>query len=373
VSGPGLASGPLAAIGEAIGVTRVARVTGLDRTGVEVACAVRPGGHVLQVSNGKGRSLEQATAGAILEACELWGAERPPPGLVTASLRELAAAGRACLEPGALGEADRALEGARIAWQEARLLGAGAPSVLAPACALYCPPASAPTLGPAPLRWTSNGMGAHPSREAALLHALLEAVERDRLARAFPGGLAPGALRARLLSHASLRRAAPKAAALAAELEARRFAVHLLDAAPEGDRIGLPVAAALLVDRDAGPVPVAGGYACRLGRDDALVAALLEAAQSRATEIHGAREDVAEHGRDASLPIARACARARPRREARALPTHRARGAAAAVALVLSRLRRGGFATVAAADLPSPPGVAVVKVLVPGLLLSELL
>ena len=44
----------------AIGVTRVARLTGLDRTGVEVASAIRPGGHILQVSNGKGRDWETA-------------------------------------------------------------------------------------------------------------------------------------------------------------------------------------------------------------------------------------------------------------------------------------------------------------------------
>src|SRR5260370_22128182 len=58
-----------------IGVTRVARVTGLDRSGVEVACAVRPGGHVLQVANGKGLRWEDARASALSEAAELWAAE----------------------------------------------------------------------------------------------------------------------------------------------------------------------------------------------------------------------------------------------------------------------------------------------------------
>ena len=47
-------------LSRAIGVTRIARVTGLDRCGVEVACAVRPAGHVLQVSNGKGETFSQA-------------------------------------------------------------------------------------------------------------------------------------------------------------------------------------------------------------------------------------------------------------------------------------------------------------------------
>lgn len=360
-------------IADAIGVTRVARITGLDRAGIEVASAIRPGGHVLQVSNGKGRSFEEAALGAVMEACELWAAERPPPPLV-ASAQELARAARApFVAPEALEPAqDPALAEARIGWHEAEELSSGA-RFLVPGHALFCPPPGAPALGPAVLRWTSNGMGAHPDRTAALLHALLEAVERDRLARAFPDGLDPASLRRRLVAPASLARAAPRTAALAETLRARRFAVHLLDAAPEADAVGLPVAAALLVDLDEGPVPVAAGYACRLRRDDALAAALLEAAQSRLTEIHGAREDVSASGRDAALPIAAACARLRPTRDARALPDLRARSARDGVALVLSRLRRAGFGLAAAAELPSPPGVHVVKVLVPGLLLSELL
>ena len=59
---------PMDALQRALGVTRVARVTGLDRAGVEVACAVRPGGHVLQVTNGKGESWEAARASALSEA-----------------------------------------------------------------------------------------------------------------------------------------------------------------------------------------------------------------------------------------------------------------------------------------------------------------
>ncbi|MGB8931915.1 MAG: YcaO-like family protein, partial [Anaeromyxobacteraceae bacterium] len=267
---------------------------------------------------------------------------------------------------------DPALLAARIGWYEAEELGTGAP-ILVPGHALFCPPPGAPSLGPAVVPWTSNAMGAHPDRDAALLHALLEAVERDRLARAFPSGFTPALLRRRLVALPSLARAAPRTAALVEALAARRFAIHLLDAAPDGDAIGLPVAAALLVDLDEGPVPVAAGYACRLERDDALSAALLEAAQSRLTEIHGAREDVAVSGRDAALPIADACRRTRATLDGRRLPTLRAHGARGGVRLVLSRLRRAGFDLAVAADLPSPPGVSVVKAIVPGLLLSELL
>jgi ribosomal protein S12 methylthiotransferase accessory factor len=361
------------AVAASIGVTRVARITGLDRAGVEVACAIRPGGHILQVSNGKGRSFERASAGALLEACELWGAERPPALLVASAAELKLEGGAALLLPEALSRAlDPAFAEARLGWYEAEELYGGGP-VMVPGHALFCPPPGSASLGPAVLGWTSNGMGAHPDRDAALLHALLELVERDRLARAFPQGFTPAALRQRLLAPGSLARAAPRTAALAQSIASRRFAVHLLDAGPDEDAIGLPVAAALLVDLDEGPVPVAAGYACRLRRDEALEAALLEAAQSRLTEIHGAREDVAVTGRDAPLPIAAACARARPVRDARTLPDVRVRSAREGVRLVLTRLRRAGFDRAVAAHLPSPPGVVVVKALVPGMLLSELL
>jgi ribosomal protein S12 methylthiotransferase accessory factor len=117
---------------------------------------------------------------------------------------------------------------------------------------------------------------------------------------------------------------------------------------------------------------VAAGYACRLSRDAALLAALLEAAQSRLTEIHGAREDVARGDRHGAAPLARWCERARPARRASELPHVPARSPAAGVRTVLGRLRRAGFAP-AAARLDGPPGIHVVRVVVPGLRLSELL
>jgi ribosomal protein S12 methylthiotransferase accessory factor len=375
------------AAARAAGVTRVARLTGLDRTGVEVASAIRPLGHVLQVTNGKGARFEDAVRGALMEAAELWAAERGvaeiwgSAGGLRAHAGEDGLVSPADLDPSL---AESSSEALRLAWRSGVDLHSGA-RVLVPAHAVHVPPAGAPSLGPAVLRWTSNGMGAAPRRDAALLHALLEVAERDQLSRALPGGFEDREIGRRLLSPASLSRAAPRTAALAAFLAARGFAVHLLDASPRlarGPRrasspalldLGLPVAAALLVDHEHGPVPVAAGYACRLGRDDALRAALLEAAQSRATEIHGAREDVAPDDRRSAVTVARACARVPARRDARGMPDLGSRTPARDLAIVLRRLRRAGLRRVVAVDLEGPAGVAVVKVIVPGLQLSELL
>jgi ribosomal protein S12 methylthiotransferase accessory factor len=118
---------------------------------------------------------------------------------------------------------------------------------------------------------------------------------------------------------------------------------------------------------------VAAGYACRTTRDGALLAALLEAAQSRLTEIHGAREDVVHGEREAGLPLAALCRRTRAARRAAALPDHRPRAPHAALRLVLGRLAAAGHRRVVATDLAGPPGLRVVKVLVPTLRRSELL
>ncbi len=361
-----------AAVAAALGVTRIARITGLDRVGVEVAAAIRPGGHVLQVSTGKGETFEAAAAGALSEAAELAAAERPL-SLVSGTAEELrgrfgrrGVIGPEELEPALAGSGWSA---ARLAWRAADDLLSGRPC-LVPAHAVHCPPPGEAPLGPAIVPWTSNGLAAHPSRDAARLHALLELVERDQLARSLPRGFTAAELRRRLLAPGSLARAAPRTAGWVERIAGRGFRVHLLDVTAG---LGLPCAAALLVDPDEGPVPIAAGYACRPGRDEALLAALLEAAQSRLTEIHGAREDVVHGDRRAALPLARACARLRPVRRAGAMPDHRPSSPRAALRLVLERLAAAGLDRIAAAELAAPAGLHAVKLLVPGLRRSELL
>ena len=66
----------------AIGVTRVAVITGLDVIGVPVVTVCRPNGRSLSVSQGKGADLPAAKASGIMEAAEAWHAEHVlvPPG-----------------------------------------------------------------------------------------------------------------------------------------------------------------------------------------------------------------------------------------------------------------------------------------------------
>lgn len=351
----------MTALERRIGVTRVARITGLDRTGVEVACAVRPLGHVLQVSNGKGWTFATAGAGALAEAAELWAAEQ----VDAVALRYAARAEMverygedAVWDASALGSAGGLTAPAlwsqetRIAWRAAESLE-GSRRVWIPAQAIHCPPASGPPLGPAVVRWSSNGMGAHRSRAAAVEHGLLEALERDRVARALPQGLTEAALRRRMLAQETLPDPLRRRVA---RLSRRGFAVYFLGlgGAP-------PCAACLLLDREGGPVGLTAGYACRREPEAALEAALLEAAQSRLTDIHGAREDVVPADPSHVAALGRWLTRAPARRRFSSWRPFRG---------PLARL----FRRAALAEL-APPGLGlhVIKVIAPDLRVSELL
>jgi ribosomal protein S12 methylthiotransferase accessory factor len=143
----------------------------------------------------------------------------------------------------------------------------------------------------------------------------------------------------------------------------------------------LPLASALLADDPFAPVPLTAGYACALRRDDALHGALLEAAQSRLTDIHGARDDLgasAEATEDLR-GLARACRAMPGRRSPLELPDLRTRSTGQAIDCVLASLERRGLTRGAVVDLcgPGQAGcelpVHVVKVLLPGLRVSELL
>jgi len=61
------------------GITRAASITHLDTLGVPTWVSVRPGGQILQVSNGKGVTDTASQVSALMEACELHLAENPRP------------------------------------------------------------------------------------------------------------------------------------------------------------------------------------------------------------------------------------------------------------------------------------------------------
>lgn len=251
----------------------------MDRAGVEVAAAVRPTGHVLQVTQGKGTTFEQAAWSAVGETAELHAAEEPQRSML-----------QFC-EAGALDGAVLDDDGLRRAWVQGSRLSDGAPVWLA-AERVFCAPTGSTWLGPSTTSWSSNGFGAHSVKGRAEEHAVLEVWERHALTRALPDGWTDTALERFLVEWRS---------PLVESLQGRGFQVACcaLQDSP------LPLAGALLFDLEETSVPLTAGYACRRTMGEALEAALLEAAQSRLTEIHGARDDVATGQREGGASLQR--------------------------------------------------------------------
>src|SRR6185369_3023490 len=63
------------ALKQRFGITRVAVLTGLDRTGIPVVMVCRPNARSSAVFHGKGVDLAAAKASGIMEAIETWHAE----------------------------------------------------------------------------------------------------------------------------------------------------------------------------------------------------------------------------------------------------------------------------------------------------------
>src|SRR3954465_12014510 len=158
-------------------------------------------------------------------------------------------------------------------------------------------------------------MGAHPRRPRARAPAVLAPVERDRLTVALPEGWNPAAIRTRKIAPGTLP---ARVSAICERLGQNGLEAHCFDLSD-----ALPVAAAILIDLEEGPVPATAGYACALRPDDALLGALLEAAQSRLPDVHGAREDVTRPDRTAARALRRACASAEGNRDAARMPSAR--------------------------------------------------
>ena len=73
----------------AMGITRVANITGLDCIGIPVVMVCRPNSRSLAVAQGKGLTLDAAKASAMMEAVEGYHAERVALPLVLGTFDEL--------------------------------------------------------------------------------------------------------------------------------------------------------------------------------------------------------------------------------------------------------------------------------------------
>lgn len=265
-------------VARAAGITRLGDITGMDRIGLPAWIAVRPTNRSFSVGMGKGVSAAAAKIGAIMEALELWHAERLPPGETGMATPEETARWTPYLAP--------PVEGAfaqPIQWLRGTDLLSGR-TMRVPRAFISLNFAEQPPRG---FRSISTGLagGLLPAeaRHAALSeiaeracdHIFLHEGQAARAARLVDIGSITGR-RSRWLLH---------------RIERAGCSVRVSDLT---DISGIPCFSARIEDaRPASPalLPFVGRVAHSV-RDAALFGALAEAVQLRAGLIAGAREDM---------------------------------------------------------------------------------
>lgn len=345
----------------AVGITRVADLTGLDTLGVPVFTAIRPMGKSLSTSQGKGTTPLAARVSALMESLETWHAEERAADR-TATPRALGAAtiARAQALPR---HAPLALDRS-IPWVRAWSLATGR-RVWVPwqAVTLDCVPAA--TTAPV-FDVSSNGLASGNTVGEAIVHGLCEVIERDAEA----SWRLEGADRRVVLDTVS-----PPVARLVERLRAGGVRVWLWDLTSD---VGVPVfGCGLMHDpREAGwrAIGFYQGFGCHLDPTIAMLRAITEAVQTRLTYVAGGRDDFfpTDYARATDRRVlARIWARyAAPPDESVDARDHRDPGLAGVGEILghlLARLAAAGSPEVLVVDLRRPGlGVPVVKVLVPG-------
>ncbi len=361
----------------AMGITRLADQTGLDRIGLPTWAAFRPNSRSLAVHQGKGATAAIARVAALMEAAEAWHAETIAAPLILARAGEL---GPRAVDPARLPLArlDADPAGTRILWIEGTDLSTGNPR-LVPYELVQADFTSGSGVEPL-FRATTNGMGAGALSQEAMLHGLCEAIENDAVAR-WRGQGGPAARAALPIDLAGL----PDGSAelrfcrdLLGRFAAARSEVAAWDVTSSA---GLAVVLCLAVPRDAGAGGIEPeiGAACHPDPAVALAGALAEAAQARITRISGARDDFPP---DSYEPPARAARRQEaqawlaaawpPRRSFAQLADRAGSTLAEDLEAALDGLSQAGFGPAVWVDLTRPElGIPVGRMVVPGLVLAE--
>jgi len=261
------------------GITRVGDLTDLDRVGIPVYSAIRPTaqGGAISVYNGKGQSAEEAKVSAIMEGMERYSAEVRGDVLVRESVEEFMD-NHVAIHPLDLILPQHTayyVMQRPIAWTTGWELN-GNEETWVPASAVFHPYVPKDDL---PLfRTSTNGLACGNNLEEAILHGLYEVIERN------DWSFAEGR---RKVSGIEIPTSGV-VKELVDKFTSQGINIYLKDLTT----MGIPTIAAAADDtvlQD--PALLSLGLGTHLDPQVAAIKALLEVAQSRLTQIHGARED----------------------------------------------------------------------------------
>ena len=344
----------------AAGITRVADITDLDRIGIPVFSSIRPMADrgAISVYNGKGATPTEARVSAMMEGLERYSAEVRDRELAVAAFSHLDGA----LDPRNLILPEDADPDALIPWISGWDM-IREEEILVPANAVFHPlPSDYSRL----FRTNTTGLASGNVLEEAIFHGLAEVIERDAWA----------------LVEAA-RHTGPLiqdveddlAKGLLDKFAAAGVDVYLRDITSD---IGVATCAAASDDiRLRDPTLLTTGMGTHTSAKVAVLRALTEVAQSRLTQIHGAREDATladfrkRIGYERTKKLNSHWFDGSEKRSFTDVPSFESDDFLLDIRHMLARLQQAGLARAVVVDLTRPEiGIPVVRVIVPGLEMS---
>ena len=268
------------------GITRIADITDLDRIGLPIYTAIRPtaeeGG--VSIYGGKGISRDHAKASAMMEGFERYSAERQSGDeTVKASLSEISEYGE-YIEPKSLNlpkELERkGIDDLSLEWSISHDLISGN-DYYVPTNAIFHP--YNPKDNEFQLfKSNTNGLASGNILEEAILHGMFEVIERDawsifELTHKNYAQIDLDSIESELIRD------------IIDKFESEGIKIKLMDFTADVKIPTIAASADDTVTKDAGLLTL--GMGTHLDPEVAILRALTEVAQSRATQINGARED----------------------------------------------------------------------------------
>lgn len=263
------------------GVTRIAEITHLDRIGIPVYSAIRPGAAegAVSIYAGKGATKPQAKASAMMEAFERYSAEKQETDgerIVLAPFTEIEGA----VDPKSLILPSNSFDvNMEISWVKA-VNARNDEECFIPSNAVYHPYKS--VKDQYLFKSNTNGLASGNVIEEAVFHGITEVVERDAWS-IFE------ALRQPKMEVSCENTDNPLINDIMSKFQKAGVDVKLVDLTAD---VEIPTMAAVSDDtvlKD--PALLTLGVGTHLDPEVAAIRALTEVAQSRATQIHGTRED----------------------------------------------------------------------------------
>ncbi|MBR3198004.1 MAG: YcaO-related McrA-glycine thioamidation protein [Methanobrevibacter sp.] len=269
-----------------VGITRVADITDLDRIGMPVFTAIRPTAEdgAISIYGGKGISKDHAKASAMMEGFERYSAEKQESDdTIFATPNEIGEKGE-YIEPKSLNlpqkfeKAD--LGDTKFEWNLAHDIITGNDYYVLSNAVFH--PYNHDSDVESLFKSNTNGLASGNVLEEAILHGIFEVIERDawsifELTHKNYSQINIDSIESELIKE------------IIDKFKSQGIKIKLMDFTAD---INIPTIAASADDtvtRDAGLLTL--GIGTHLDPEVAILRALTEVAQSRATQINGARED----------------------------------------------------------------------------------